>query len=294
MPTALKFNRFVRLSISPDDDDFAVDDRVISELKMVFKVTRSIDDNTHYMTMDIYNVSTKGSNDQVKFLPDRGIQLEAGYEEINGTVFKGLIRNSITYRDGADIITRLYCLDTQRLQDPYIAKSYTEPFNLNTLINDLVEEAGLKVVRQSIRFKNNLGAQVFEGKFRNIMNTLGKAHGFNFYVYNQEVYLFDSELGNLSQATYEINATTGLLESPVLTGLGINVKTMMEPKLKPNDRFVVRSGGLVPSADALEYNKLLTTGLGEQQVQTVIITGDTHGDEWYTEIVGKRITEGVL
>ena len=287
MATEQKFKRYIKLSIGNPSGPSA-EFRCITELKMVFSVRRFIGDSVHTMTIDIYNLDNKGDESNI-FMEHKLIQLDAGYDKLRGTLFQGIINNVNTFRDGNDIITRIYCRDAKEQVDKMITVTYSKSTNLNDLLKDIAAIAGLPIARQSIAFQNTNKAIVINKPFSEAMKDLADTFKFRFYVFNGALYLFDKEKGNSAQTTYEISAGTGLLETPILTTQGMNVKMLMEPKIKPSDRFVVRSGGVELVQGGLEFNAKLTRGRGDQQVLSLVHTGDTHGDSWYTEIIGKVI-----
>ena len=292
MATRQKFKRFIRLSIG-DAGGLAANFRVIQELKMVFNIKRFTGDSMHSMTMDVYNVNNATKNSP-PLSNGKPIQLEAGYVETYGTVFSGIISNVNTFRDGTDIITRLYCVDSNTEITPTVTASYAKSTNLNELIEDIAEKAGVVIAQQSIAFQNTNKDYVFNKPLNLILDDLGKTFNFRYFIFNRLLYLIDTDKGNPEQKMFDIHAGTGLIESPVLTGLGINVKVLMEPRMKPSDRFLVKSGGVNLSQSGLEFNELLTEGKGDQQVVSMTHTGDTHGDAWYTELIGESISGGVV
>jgi len=87
-----------------------------------------------------------------------------------------------------------------------------------------------------------------------------------------------------------INSGTGLLESPVLTLKGVDVKLLLESALKPNDFYEVGSAGVVVAQTGLELVDIFERGLGVQKVESLVHTGDTHSNIWYTETIGRKIT----
>lgn len=280
MEQALKFKRFVQLTLNGGS-------RVFTDLKMVFRVERMIGDQLAKMTVDIYNILAD-ENDSI--VPDTPIKLEAGYEEVKGTIFAGVVTNINTFKQQSDVITRLYCSDSKIAQVmPMVNFSFTSSISLTDLISDIAFQADVDIAVLNHKANNVNKRTVISDTFGNVMDYLASSYNFRWNIFNGSLYVHDRDSANTANVAFVINAFTGLLETPVLTGLGVNVKMLMEPSLKSSDRFIVESKGIELTQGGLEFNEKLTEGLGVQQVQSLVHTGDTHGDMWYTEIIGERV-----
>lgn len=279
--STVKFGRVIKLNIG---DGL----RVFTDLRMVFRVERWVGDAIHTMTIDVYNVRFN-SRVTTPVLNRLNITLSAGYLTASGLLFAGTITNINTFRSDTDIVTRLYCKDSLITADPIVTLSIDGSRNLNDLITTIALAAGFTVGSLNMKFQNTLRGQHFDKRFSLIMDDLKRSFNFTWHIFNGELFVYDTDAGNLDKQIYTIDATTGLLEHPVLTTLGLNLKLLLTPELRPDDRFVVDSKGVQLSQSSLEFVSALTTGLGDQKVLSLVHTGDTHGDAWYTEIIGQAL-----
>ena len=282
MEKGSKFNRFVKVSFNGTEAS-------ITDLKMVFRIQRFHGDAHHTMELDIYNLGKiKSENNYLEI--GNVITLEAGYKDFNGVLFIGKINNTNEYREGTDFITKIYCNDGRDYISKMISFGWTRSVALNDVISDIASAAGLIIVTNNIEINNISGGYNVHDSFENIMDVLSASYNFNWYIINGDLFLYDAEKGNQEKELFEVSAATGLIETPVLlTKGGISVKMLMEPSINNGDLFDVKSKGLTLTQQGLEYATKFSFGLGLQKVLSMAHTGDTHGDAWYTELIGIRL-----
>jgi len=281
MASKKKFNRKIKILFSGD--------KKIEGLRVAFRVERIVADAYAKMKIDIYNLKTeKESENETAFKSGDPISVDAGYEGNVSTVFSGTIRNVQKVRSGVDIITTIFASDLKTENDKIISVSYRKQSKLTSLISDVAFEADIEIAEISVKSQNIKGKIVYAKKFSEIMNDLARSYNFTWYIFNGELYIYDINSANTKKEILVIDATTGLLDSPVLTQKGIDVKMLLEPSVKPMDRYEVRSGGVQLAQNGLEVVERLSNGLGLQTVLSVVHTGDTHATQWFTEIEGYR------
>lgn len=253
----------------------------------MFTITRQIGGEISTANISIYNAAPEVRNS----LLSKGttFAFNAGYKKSISNLFKGVVRNSNSYREGPDIITQIFGADLNSIVIPFISKTFSNSKNLINLISDLASEAGIKIGEINIKNNNQVGSIVFLSNFRDIMIELSNSFNFNWHIFNGLLFVNDSKIGNYKKLVFEVSAKTGLLETPILTEKGVNVKMLLESSIRPMDIYDVKSGGVRLSQSALEFNSLVTTGFGRQQALEVIHSGDTHSNIWFTEIEGLRL-----
>jgi len=263
------------------------DGTVISGLRTSFRIERKIGGDLSTAIITIYNASPEIRNDLLT--PGTTFGFDAGYKETLSSVFKGIIRNTNAYRDGTDILTQIFAADLNSQIMPFISKTISNSKSLIDLISDLAFEADIDIAVMNIQGESQVGSITFLTSFRDIMRELAETFDFSWMIYDGLLYVFESETGNTQKPVFEVSAKTGLLETPILTEKGIDVKLLLESSIRPMDIYDVKSGGLQLSQAGLEFNTLVTTGFGRQQALEVIHTGDTHTNMWFTEIQGLRL-----
>jgi len=280
MTSNIKFNRKIKASFN--------NGKFIEGLRMTFRVERVVFDAYAKLKLEIYNMNFKHGEQNSLFERGDNVILEAGYANNVSVMFSGLINNVQSVRNGVDDIVTVFASDNVVGLD-LINVSYSAQTSLVSLLSDLAFEAGVDIAEISIKPQNILGKLSYSKKFGNIMNDLARTYKFTWFIYNGELYLYDDVKANSAKTILQINASTGLLESPILTQKGIDVKMLLESSVKPMDIYEVKSGGLQFSQGNLEFVDVITQGNGLQKVLSVIHSGDTHGAAWYTEIEGIKV-----
>lgn len=257
---------------------------LISGLRIVFKIERSPFDAVGRLQMDIYNANLSEQGETVMRLGERFI-LEGGYDGAVSAMFFGTVQNAAHFRQGEDRITRIWAGD---FIEPFQAKlnlTFRNPKSLVDLINQMAKQVGINVVQFEISEANTVGSMTMDGTLSYELNNLAESFGFMWILKDNALHIVDKAGSNSNR--FDVNAGTGMLEPPILTHQGMNIKMLLEPSIKPSDTFTVESGGLQLSQSNLEYTELIDTGNKQVQVAyTVVHTGDTHSDTWFTEVEG--------
>lgn len=276
----LKFERKIKVS-------FGNSSYTVEDLKVVFRVERFASAR-HTMELEIYNMGEIKSSENLLEIGN-AITLEAGYKDFKDILFVGRIGNTNGFRKDLDYVTTFYCHDGMEFSKKLLSFSWVNSTNLNSILNDMARMVGTRIVFNNIEPANIKGSYLVSSSFENEMNILSNSFNFKWYFINGELYLYDSARGNTEKALFEISALNGLLETPRLTNRGIDLKMLLEPSIQNEDIFTVNSKGVEITQSRLEYSKKNSFGLGVQRVFSIVHTGDTHGDEWYTELIGIKI-----
>jgi len=251
--------------------------RRIENLRLVFNVERAAGDFYAKLYLRIYNLA----HEEYEFAHGDTIELFAGYENNVSRIFYGSVTNARTYREGVDDVTEIYAADNINPVDRVINKSYRKQTSLKAIIRDVAEEAEVQVAKLAFEDENINGILVLAEPFMHIMRKLARSFGLQWYLYDFALYVYRQKL---QSPVLEFSANTGLLETPVLTEVGVNVKTLLEPSVKAGDTFNVVSLGVQDNRNLYSIER--TVKLPTQVVQSVSHDGDTHGDIWYSQIEG--------
>lgn len=258
----------------------------ITQLRMRFTCTYYLGGYIPMLEIEIYNLTNETINQML--IPGFFFFLEAGYEKDSPIIFKGQIRNVFTVRDDTDLITHILAggLDTP-LRETKInktldfAKSLTEVIK-DYLLSALIPIGQIKIIEAPIQ-----GSISVSDNFLGAMNGLAKAYNFEWFIHNDLFYAYDRFLFPDRQL-YIISAETGLLDTPVLTERGVDVRMLMEPSIRPKDQYIVQSTGLAVTQAVLGQTKIREQVKGVQYAREIRHLGDTHSDSWYTEIIGQH------
>ncbi len=282
MVSEIKFDRKIKVSFN--------DEKSIEKLRMRFRVERVIGDSYSNLKLEIYNLILKkeGESESI-FKEGDKVLVEAGYHRNISTLFTGSIRNIQVVKEGVDTITTVFASDLNTASEPVVNVSYRQQTSLVSLLSDIAFEADISIAEISVKENNLKGSVSYSKKFSLIMDSLADTYNFYWYIFNFDLYIYDNDSANSNKEILKIDASTGLLETPVLTQKGIDIKMLLEPSVRPNDRYIVSSVGLVFSQGRLETSQAVIQGRGLQSALSVIHTGDTHNNTWFTEIEGIRV-----
>ncbi len=130
----------------------------------------------------------------------------------------------------------------------------------------------------------------FSAPSRVILDELAEEHGFWWSVIDGELYTFGREGALVGEETLVINRNSGMINSPMITEIGADVKILLNPEATPFKLIQIESATPNVSLGDLNFRKVnKTLGAGVYRINKVVHRGDTRGSEWYSEITAKTI-----
>jgi len=289
-----QFNRVVKVEIESNFPTSTGESKIdLSALRTVFNVKNDISNFANLGYIEIYNLAESTRN--LISEEYQRIRLSVGYGDEAGlsVLFDGEIRNVFHRRVDVDIITELYCADG----DSYLRKSITRRSSggdktlgqlIRELVSDLKDTKGksiaigeINVVLDFVKIKGITFCETTAGT----LNSLAASYNFNWFIENRKFYAVSANRVLENQVTSIISPQYGMISSPVLTDIGVDVKTLLNPSVRPGRKIKIQSAGTKVALGALYFeNVSKTLGEGEYKVLRVTHTGDTRGDEWYSDI----------
>ncbi len=303
---AQQFIRNCRVVFTSDIDTIDV-----SNLRITFEVTKDISFFANRCELRIYNLS---ANTRAKIAKEyTQIAIYAGYGDKSSLLFDGDIRNIYHLREATEIVTVCYCADGDRYLRNPSALGFTSSVSVTaghqvsalmyTLIGNLRVPMGEMnivapdgtVIRDS---KSSGGSPTLipsggfteRGKTEAILNKLADMYRFNWYIANGSFYAVGATQVLERFPIIPVSQTTGMIGSPTITEVGVEVKTLMNPTYSPGARISIFSvGSTIEFANMFFYDVKQTIG-GEgasgrsYKVLRVTHTGDTRGNDWYSEV----------
>ena len=289
-------------------------------LRINFDVSATIDTRYYNGTIKIYNLEkTKRENLNFNLLLDKfgtgpSIKLKAGYENRNGLIFDGVVHRGYNERrpESGDWITTLHVglpfkQNLETYIPPQVSGSIGKGSGLNNYIFQAITITLLQPPRVDIKyassFKDNLFAAIDEsqkispindsmGFIGNAMSILDEiSERFNL------VFIYDNDGFNVASGRYKENGDSeknpitipnnttvpeltlskenGLIGSPIYTDTGAKIISYLRPELRVFQYIGVRSSVI---------NRDIT-------ITALTHSGDTHTDEWYSEIDGSNFNQ---
>ena len=299
----MQWMRNCKLTIQVDQNE--PDALDFSDFKMTFIVSQPTRDQPKAAEIYIYNLSHETMNKLAGVDDDKKntqVILACSYgKDEPEVIFKGRV---FQYRRGrySQVDTYLCILaiaGDQVRNDAIISQSVPAGTPIQGLSDLIVEEAKKYGVDsgdlvQLSDQKYPRGRTLF-GSFHGLIERVGRENNIT-YDYSEGV-LNSTELDKFSiQPIFVLTADTGMVGMPQLTSEGLVVKCLLNPKLKRMDRIQIDLTNLQSENFDISYSgqevdqpyktpKLATNAQGIFVIQAIEHSGDTRGDEWYSNMV---------
>ena len=256
-----------------------------NEIKVSFNVSKSITSTANTATISIWNLMQGHRNAVGKELDE--VVLEAGYEDdVFGIIFKGQLRDIKHRREGAngtDIVSTLSSGDgDSALRTAFISKTYPAGTPAEDVIAGVYDELAAKgITKGEWRLPDEL--PTYERPYSTVssakreLDTLSRGHGFYWSIQNGAMEVIPKD-GLLPGSPILIAPQTGMIDVPTVTDNGIEVRTMLDPNIRPNRQIQVLSSVI----------NIGTAG-GTYRVSNVSHTGDNFDGPFQTSVKGEKL-----
>lgn len=283
--------------------------RELKGLRIAFSIQKGATKSPNKCTVKVWNTSPE-TRALIEVIGNVMI-LKAGYTEDIGatTIFSGNVTRTLTVREGPDWITELEMEDGfMEFRDAKVSLSFAKGATTQQVVTAISKKFGLPVrpMPADIARKQYPAGFAFVGRVRDAMDKACENSGLEWSIQNREIQIIKKG-GVFKQKAYLLSADTGLLGSPMqesktmtekaaakegitadqpgvrktterdkdgevqqmLRVLGYKVKTLLQPLVEPGGYVQVKSKGV----DGEFF-----------RVEELTHTGDTHGNEWHTEL----------
>ena len=278
------YGRRYRVFIADQNDNNALD---VSQLRCTFNCVKSIMEAA-YSEVTIYNLSPATENEIIK--EGFKIYLEAGYEGSQyGQVFYGNIIQPIRDKEGGTTYKLiLIAMDSDLfrisgMSNFSIVRGQNSRSIIEQVANNSTVSAQLGNISQSLSDVRLTRGKVVFGLSQDYLRQLAQSENATFYMEDGKI--------NIIKATdlpeneiFDLSPSSGLIGVPVQNDLGATIKMLLNPRVKLGtylhiDNSLIRNQqyqqGQVPRV--LDQD-------GIYRVIKVTHTGDTRGNDWYTEV----------
>lgn len=308
MPTPTQFWKR-RASLLLTQEERALD---LSDLRFTFKTSQADLQSPSNCMIRVYNL-TQETMEQAQ--AEYGeVVVQAGYEENYGVIFKGQIRWFHKGIEGAkDAYLDILAADGDLgYNNAIINRSLTKGAKVSDQIDALSQAfgaLGLGVGHNGITPGDAQAlsrGKVMFGLARTAMNTVTRTHGATWSINGGKINIIPLD-GYLPGEAVVLNRDTGLIGRPEQTQEGIRVRVLLNPRLNPGGLVQIDQAAInrVIAAKAnkasLAYNSWAeplyvadTSADGLYRLYVVEHTGDTMGQQWYSELVCLRADRSTL
>lgn len=267
-------------------------------LRITFQVTHFAGGAFSVAEITIYNVSRYSSR---QMLGDGSagkyefITLEAGYDGLFGSIFMGQITNVQLHLEdgGATRGIRFFCKSSAKERDQNLINLTLSP---ETDPVQIIEECAA-VFGAEIQFygdfselKRRSRGTVLQGSPTACMNELAETFAFDWMVENGAIKIIKRDFA-LDNQVYVISSGTGMIGSPVVSDTEVGIRYTLNPKIKLGDTIKLES--MAPRFEfsgAFFYDVPRTIGEGYYKVNSLVFAGDSHGDQWESQISCLRLS----
>lgn len=259
---------------------------LVENLRVQFKVKKSIEKEPNECEATIYNLS-ESSRAALQSKGSR-IVIEAGYGRDTAQIFSGDSRFIDHSHQGADWLTKIQCSDGERAyRYTRVNESFAAGQSRGTVFRRLVQGSGLDT-REAQQTVDGLLGQLTQGyaafgKLSTELDRLLKGTGLTWSIQDNRLQVLQEDAPTKDTAVL-LSSSSGLIGSPVhgspVEGSApgtvtrkpqvLKVKSLLQPAIRPGGRIKLDV-----------ENKQLDNAVF--RVLTVTHTGDTHGQDFYSE-----------
>jgi hypothetical protein len=269
----------------------------VSTSRIRFSVQKMLGPATNRAHIQVWNLNPELRRSLAQRISDFQSQprplvyLSAGYTDTMALICRGSILRCINRHDPPDWVTEVDVLtDWQQTSNAIVPstlanQSNTEPKVLvDALFAELKWGAALYAVdaEDVIRSANSLTVAV-NGLVADQLTTILHTYGLTWMIDDRAPVVF-TERGAVDPSTPAgnlpvLSEATGVVGTPQVTDLGVEIRTLLNPSLRIGRRFMVNSPTIQESLGPLART--------QQYVATQVRhEGDTWGNEWTTWIEG--------
>ena len=274
----------------------------IEGLRVTFKCEKNLEKNPNAITLEVYNLSKDSrslleenstrdlaTGEVTKWDPKTHpptIIFNAGYAQNIKNLFVGNTARVVTKRVGTDIITTIEAGDGEEaFAKARLDKSFAPGTKVNDVLTNIKAALGLdKGQEKGIDLKDQfLNGMTLSGPARNHLDMITERQGLEWSIQNNQLQIIPRGVYT-DEEVILLNSETGLIGTPTKTKIinkslvkgadgkevesGVTCTALLNAEIKPGRRIKIES----------EFIN------GVFRVQKVTHSGDTHSNNWYSEI----------
>jgi len=283
---------------------------LIKDLRFTFNIEKTASETLNKSTVRIYNLNPDSR--KLVETPNNAVILKAGYAQDIGalTIFVGIVRRSLTVREGCDWITELELDDGLiAYRDSKFSLSFAPGVAGIDVLKAVASKFGLPVcpLPADIVAKAYPTGFSFVGKAREAMARVCAYLGLEWSIQNQEIQIIKKG-GHVKRTAIVISPESGMIGSPALEAKTMGEKAAAAQGITTNSAGVVKkqsdkklASGKEPKerleiqgyrVRSLLQPTLLPGGVVQIKsagidnffkIEKITHTGDTQGKEWHSE-----------
>lgn len=284
-----------QISLKIGNNDTALD---LSNLRIRFSIRRGDLKTPNSADIRMYNVSDQTAQRAQKEF--ERIVLQAGYAGNYGVIFDGTIKQ---VRRGRESQTDTYLDITAAdgdsaynfaVMSTSLAAGSTPDGHLQAALQAMASR-GITMGQGMTLSGNKLPrGKVMFGMVRDHLDNLGKTQDMSWSFQDGQLTLIPNTAYLPGEAVV-VTSATGMVGLPEQTQNGITVKMLLNPSVKVGRRLQIDNASIQLMRYGLSIDDLKSNGLATQSVyldsdglyRSIVVnhSGDTRGNEWYTDVI---------
>ncbi len=259
-------------------------------LRIAFEVTKSRLGGVlpNAATIRVYNLSHT-TRSQLG-LAAQTVQLFAGYEGFDELLYGGQTRRPVHEREGPDWVSIFHCADRYvESRQSTMSESFPRGTSVATILQAVADSFGEGIDSEIITqdLGSILSARTISGGSRQILEGLANEYDFDWSWQDGRLEISGPDK-TFDDESIVISPETGMVGQPVVTDAGIEVSTLLNPRIR-----VKRKVRIVSRAASIQVSNIRNVAVrpvipilqdGDYVVGQVVSTGDTWGADWTSRI----------
>lgn len=288
-PSADQYLRYLRLVVA-DNNGKGLD---LSQFRVKFSVKRNGVMTPNTAEIRVYNLKRESALQIQKEFTS--VRLNAGYESNWGTIFEGDIKQCIIGRESnVDTFIDIIAGDGDRA---YNFSVMTKPVAAGSSYLDQLNAAAATMAPYGVTV-GYVGAlpatklprgKSFYGATKDYVNGLADSINFEWSIQDGKI-IFVPKSTYLPGEAVVLSSKSGMIGTPQQTVLGVNFRCLLNPKLRVHGRVQVDNKSVQAfKLDQFNPGSAANTPVpldldGNYYIWVVNYTGDTRGNEWYSDL----------
>lgn len=278
------------------DTDIVLD---VSDLRCVFSVRRAA---LHYPNQALVTIYNLNANTE-KSIIEEGyrIVIEAGYPSNYGQIFDGtVLMCTRTKQDGTDYILNILAIDgSQFINEGYCTYAYARGQTLRDVAQGIADKASNPIhleyaspMLDKIRLSKGIAGH---GSVKTTLADIARTINGTWYVDKGQLYIigYSDSKDNLpfGKTAVKLTPQTGLLGTPQQVGYGVKARSLLNPQIEPYSlvnipkQYILEQMVQIGSFSDGATRQQLLDKEDIYRVCSVTFSGDTRGNEWYSDII---------
>lgn len=262
----------------------------LGSLRVTFQVRHADSETPNSADIRVYNLSKAT---MIRIQEFSSVVLQAGYENGIGLIFGGNIRQARRGRSGTETYLDILASDGDRAYNYAVVNATlaagAKAADQVKMATDAMAEHGT-----SVGYVPDLGGaalprgKAMYGMSRKYLRDAAATTDTSWSVQNGSVQMVPVQ-GYLPGEAVSLTALTGLIGQPEQTNEGIKVRALINPRFRVGGRIKLDNESIQKYRTDLKYSAAnLAPRLDEDGLYRILAidwTGDTHGQDWYADLI---------